>query len=533
MALQVDLSRYQAPAQVGNVRLPAPGATTPRQVTPNAASSLNLGGIGRPQVGGITNQNLLPQNLRTQAPTSPNTSRSLTGFGEAPRPTTPPVSQVSGLGQYKGVTINPGTDKEIAEQLRQIDAGNPTMTERGSIVSADGSGNIVSPSNFKIDLSRPIESSALGSNLTRSDVRGARKSYEDYVLGLSEAMRYSPEYLRALESTQAGKLRGAELKSNFYTGNNLPGDTVGYAEGFTNRETALNDIRLLGAQQALQTQELIRQGNIEAAKALVQATTPQTVSPGTSLVSPFGDVAYGGTGAYSDYQAQQTYFNLAQSFPDALIPAYNTGLSAQQNLQIAQGLAAQSPSFQARATNVQQLAGGQVVAYNKNTGRYEVIQNAGDASSINASAASLKEAQEYADNVQRAINTADANFTVLSDIMRRAGINDAGSPIINQLNNRLQRKLIGNGDLAAFNSVLASVRAEYAQVLSRGGGVTDTVRREAEEIIPADISLAQLLKVKDAIHTEGQNVINAANAQVQAIQSRIAAPMGSGSEWDF
>lgn len=542
-----DLSLYKPPTSVGGIKLPS---QTPKVGTApvNQAASLSLGNPAGLVGSGISNQNLLPQNLRsasvpvspiTKAPASPFGSKSPAGVVSSGIDTNYQLLQGEDVGAYNSRIASYNAAKSDAGTLPPNSSlgYTPATLSNGSIVSTDGNGNVTSPSRFSIDTSGPISSDLLGSGLTRGDLTNTRKTYADYVQGLAQVTQYSPEYLAALEGVQSAQAKDAELQANFYTGR-APGDTVDYAQGSTARARQLNSLDALGAQQALQVQELVRSGNIEAAKALVTATAPTSVSPGSSLISPFdGSATYGGAGAYSDFQAQQTYFNLAQTYPDANIPPYDPALPAQTNYQMAQTLVAQSPSFNAKYTNIQQLAGGEVIAYNKTTGQYENIQTALQASTTTADSASLKEAQGYADTVQRSINTADANFTVLANLMKKAGINDTGSPISNQLENKFKRGVIGNGDIAAFNSVLASVRAEYAQVLSRGGGVTDTVRKEANELIPADISLSQLAKVKNAIHTEGENVIQQARGQVQAIQQRLSQPAstggGSGSVWDF
>lgn len=549
MALQVDLGKYQAPSQVGGIRLGAARVASPSQPA-NPSAGLNLSGIGRPQSGGITNQNLLPANLRTQMPTSPATQKPLTGFSSAPRATSPTPAAVAEIGKYNEFAITPGTDAEIAEQIRRIDAGRPVVTERGSIVSADMNGNISSPSAFKIDLSGPVKSSSLGSSLSGSDVRGARKSYEEYVLGLSEAMQYSPEYLNALEAAQDAKLRGAELKSNFYTGNNLPGDTVGFAEGFTNRETALNDIRGLAAQQALQVQELVRSGNIEAAKALVTATTPQNVSAGTSLVSPFGEVAYGGVGAYSDYQAQQTYFNLAQSFPDAMIPAYNPNLTAQQNLQAAQGLAAESPSFQSRNLVQVQLPGGGISFVNRNqltTGADGTVSivSPQDAVQANAANSTIADLTKQRANMVSAISAANASIPPILQAAREAGVNN-NAPLINEIEQKIANRASKSEALAKLNTLIPSLQTEYSRIIARGGSTTVDERATAQALISRNYSLGQLSAVFNVIRNEGQSVIDGydkAIAEQQGVLQGIYSnsnplmggnnsPSGGGLTWD-
>lgn len=519
-----------APAPIQNPSGSLTGLSSKVSILPNVYG----GGITGPKPGAQTMKPTTP-------PVSPLSSQPVSSFGST---AVPDMSAYSGAmasdPSFPKFTPGNETADQYLKRVQAYTASNPKLTANGSVVSVNGSGNITSPSSFNIDVSGPISSDALGKPLSRGDVLGTRKSYFDYVQGLSEAMQYSPEYLASLEALNTAKLKGAEIKSNFYTGA-APGATVGYAQGATARAEALNSIDQMAAANALQVQELVRQGNIEGAKALVNATAPMSLSPGNSLVSPFGDVAYGGAGAYSDYQAQQTYFNLAQTFPDANIPAYDVNLSPQQNLQRAQQLAAGSPSFASR--NLIQVTdpSGAIYFVQKNQlqtnpdGSYTFL-GPGIAAGYSADRSSLQQATQYLDQVQRSVNTADANFKLILGLMERAGINKAGSPIVNELENKVRAGVIGQGEVAAYRSAITALRQEYAQVLARGGQVTNEVRDEAERLIPENLSMNQLKKVESQIRAEGQTIIDEAKAQVQTIQGRLntgqtASPSGNLWGW--
>ena len=154
---------------------------------------------------------------------------------------------------------------------------------------------------------------------------------------------------------------------------------------------------------------------------------------------------------------------------------------------------------------------------------------AANKASLQANAASLKQQTEYLNNTQRAISTADANFQLLVNTAQKAGINDQSSPIINQLQNAISRNIIGNGDLNQFYTGIQTLRTEYATVLARGGQVTDSVRSEANQLIPDNISLANLNKVYQYIKQEGGNVVSGAQAQVQSIQNSINGIVGGNA----
>lgn len=119
MAITPDLSKFQAPTSVGGIKLPTTVATPKKKYTDSLAT-LNIGsnpaGL-QPVKGAITNQNLLPENLRvttSNGATSPTPTRitaptsSPTGSGGAGSP-----------GSYQGVAID-GT-RDVAQQIAEID----------------------------------------------------------------------------------------------------------------------------------------------------------------------------------------------------------------------------------------------------------------------------------------------------------------------------------------------------------------------------------------------------------------------------
>lgn len=387
---------------------------------------------------------------------------------------------------------------------------NKSSTSGGGTLGMTGNGTPSSynpNANFFIDTSGTVPSSALGSTATPNDLTQQHSQYQDYVTALAHAQGYSPEYIQALQAQQKAQTEGSALQlnssalnSNLYTGNNLPGDTMNYAQGATAKAQAQNTLALsqnaiqqLSAGQQMQVQALIRSGNIASAQALVQASQPTTVSPGASLVSPLtGQEQYSGLGGYTGVQAIQTYNNLQQRYPDANIPAYNSSISPEQNLQIAQESASEAPSFQSQTP--------------------EGVANI----------SSLKDQQGYLDTTTRSYQTATSNLGTLQTFMQQNGINDSAVPIINQIQNKVKANLLAPGVISAFKSSVAGLRAEYAQVLSRGGTVTDTARGEADTLIPDDLNPSQLQTVTKQLSQEGQNAIKESQNEVNTIKTRLS-----------
>jgi hypothetical protein len=114
--------------------------------------------------------------------------------------------------------------------------------------------------------------------------------------------------------------------------------------------------------------------------------------------------------------------------------------------------------------------------------------------------------------------------------MNTAGINTASTvPFINELNNKLKAGLTDAGTIAGFKSAIQGLRSEYAQVLSRGGEVTDNARNSAASLIPDNITPAQLQQVADRLNAEGTNAITEANATVTKLKSSIGGNAGGSN----
>lgn len=446
-------------------------------------------------------------------------------------------SQVSGFNKKSPLTLtDKGTsnsDTSSPSDLSQYVNSSFTTPNGGKIVTSGGAGGKVSgytsPTGYSIDTSGSIPSSSLNSNTGTGDVMKQHSQYQDYVQGLAQAQGYSPEYISALQSQQQAQGQSAQLQfagagygvnsaninANAATGaGGFSGLSQQQASAVTGQQQALNtqgqsqntyalaqnSIQQLSANQQMQVQALIRSGNISAAESLVQASQPVGVSPGTSLVSPLnGQQSYSGLGGLQGVNAINQYNSLQQQHPDANIPAYNDSLSPAENQQLAMKAVATSPSFQSSTPEGQ------------------------------ANISSLVQQQGYADTTNRAYQTATSNLGTLNTFMQQTGINSSDVPIINQIQNKIKAGLLAPGVVAAYQSSIAGLRAEYAQVLSRGGSVTDTERKSADTLIPDNLSPKQLATVTKQLSLEGTNAINEANSQVQSIKNRLSGSNNSSS----
>lgn len=469
--------------------------------TPLPAPNLtgNIGGMqtSTPQTGGLNLPGLNPFNENTfmKSTISPTSTGGVSfnpsiasSFNQPVKATSQPLASKPGLSSF--IT-------------------NQTQTPGGSQMTTSGNGDVVghTPNSFNIDTSGSVPSTALSGNTGTNDLNQQHNQYMDYVQGLAHAQGYSPEYIQALQAQQQAQTQGAGLQlnsaalnSNLYTGNNLPGDTMNYAQGATAKAQAQNtlaqsqnSIQQLSANQQMQVQALIRSGNISAAQSLVSASQPVGVSPGTSLVSPLnGQESYSGLGGLTGVNAVNQFNSLQSQHPDANIPPYDSSLSPAENQQLAMKAVQSSPSFQSSTPEGQ------------------------------ANISSLVTQQGYLDTTTRSYQTATSNLGTLQTFMQQNSINQSNVPIINQITNKVKSGIVDPGAIDAFKSSLAGLRAEYAQVLSRGGTVTDTERHTADALIPDDLNPQQLATVTKQLSLEGQNAIKESQAQVNTIKGRLS-----------
>lgn len=373
-------------------------------------------------------------------------------------------------------------------------------------------------------------------------------AYQQAVKDLRSAQQYSPEYIDAQMRIHEITLKRDALQQSIFSGKNpdgskLEGATIGFANRLIASQTADLQREEGNAQLALTRAEMQRTSNIAGAKTVVDAYAPQSVSAGTSLISPYdGGVIYGGAGAYTNMQAQQTYFNLQQQFPDAGMPPYNPDLTPQQNLQIAQTRASMSPSFQSRnLMQVTDSAGG-IHFVNKNQlqtnsdGSYTYIGSA-EGAGLKSDSASLTDQQKYYDDVNRAITSADNAFKQVITIAKNKGLN-TGVPLANALANKTKYNL-GDADVVAFEAGLTEVQNEYNQVFSRGGAVTDTVRNLSSGLFNNSLSIAQLQQMHDELKSIAGITLQSTQDNINQIKTRLGGGGAtgtsgtSGSIYDF
>ncbi len=139
-----------------------------------------------------------------------------------------------------------------------------------------------------------------------------------------------------------------------------------------------------------------------------------------------------------------------------------------------------------------------------------------------ANAGSLGQQQKFSDAAQAFLETADKNSALLEQTL--AKIPDTGSPLLNKPIRSISQQALGSVPLAEFKTYLQSVQNEYAKILTQpnlAGQLTDSARKEAEQLISGDATVAQILGSLKALRTEGGNRLTSIGDQIGRIQQRM------------
>jgi hypothetical protein len=145
---------------------------------------------------------------------------------------------------------------------------------------------------------------------------------------------------------------------------------------------------------------------------------------------------------------------------------------------------------------------------------------------LKANTDSLVEQTKYKNQVERSFGNFEDGFKQITNAFE--GKVNPSAPIVNILANPVKYGL-GQSDIVAFKSGLNEVRTEYQQVISRGGQVSDNVRKTAAEVLDDNVSFETLKKVQDELSQQGQIVVNGAKKQVKQIQDDINNIVGGKS----
>lgn len=453
---------------------------------------LDLAGVGKPKVQGITNLSLVPDSVKKNASLT-TTKPAAPAVSPAKTPVAPAVDRNAELERIKNEALR------IQSQIGQMQPQTSTAPVKGLLPSVSGSIKGATPAPAAPTYGGLVGTLAERAQTLSPEVQESYKQAQKYnenlgkfrssVADTTQGIYSAPTSARVMQGRdQAVQLANAQKEAAI-------------ASQF---EAASN---LYGTATTGQGQQLTALGTAAGLAAPVQ------VAPGSTLASPLsGETVAGGLGGYANYQTAEQVMNLIRQYPDAGY-VYDQTKTPQENLQTFQGSALQrSPTYQ-KETYGQPGAGS-------------VVQGA----QLGSAADLTRQASE----IQAIANGAEANFSLLVDTARRGGVNDSTVPALNRLQQNVQRGLASAEAVALFRATLESVRAQYASILG-GGQATDQARNAANAQIPDDISLAALTALETQLKYEAQNRVAGYQNQISSLTNRTSPSQasGSGSIWDF
>lgn len=462
---------------------------------------LDLSGVGKPKVQGITNLNLVPSSLQKK----PATQSVL-----APAKTKTPVTSISApqvqstAGSYQGVPID--TNGDVAAQIAKIDASRASGPEnvpvKGLFSDVKTSVSPAKPLATPTAAPKPTYGGLVQTLAERAQTPSGQ------VTDAFESQQRRAEDLRKFRESVADTTRGiysAPTSARVMQGRDQAVQLANAQKEAARAAELTAATDLYGASLTGQGQELTALGTAAGLAAPVQ------VAPGSTLASPLsGETVAGGLGGYANYQTAEQVMGLIRQYPDAGY-VYDQTKTPQENLQTFQSSALQrSPTYQKETY-------GQ-------PGATSVVGG--------AQLGSAAELTRQASEIQAIANGAEANFSLLVDTARRGGVNDSNVPALNRLQQNVQRGLASAEAVALFRATLESVRSQYASILG-GGTVTDAGRASANQQIPDDISLSALMALEQQLMSEAQNRVAGYQNQIGSLTGGGSQSGGGGSIWDF
>lgn len=146
---------------------------------------------------------------------------------------------------------------------------------------------------------------------------------------------------------------------------------------------------------------------------------------------------------------------------------------------------------------------------------------AGQAAAYKADRQSLQQLQVKMDNLSAYEKMAGKNLDVMEEAQK--GVYDSGIPIANHFIRTLQRAG-GNANVAKFDIARQTAAIEAARILNNPnltGELSDSARKELNDIVRGDATTEQALAVLGVIRRDFRNRFDATTAQLGEIRGRI------------
>jgi hypothetical protein len=481
---------------------------------------------------------------------------------------TAPVKQQQATGganqvsSYKGIKITPGTDSDVAAQIKAIDiaqggatggstgtqntstspvqtgttaSGTPIMTgtfgpgtpqNQGAGASqlsnptqqtqtyTDANGNTIDANGNIINLSQNTQNQInSGSQNAASSNNGGQTSFPGLVGGLAttaggnlgigqNAQNITQGYANQINpilKEATGQALGEASTGPFQVGEGNAAATTNAAGNLIQGLTSQEQQQLTGNAQQLTAQNQAQSG-LNNAASLVQpsANFPFVFNPAT------GSFTNAGGGVVSADQAAQAVNSGSMTYDQAKSSLGYLGTSAEAQLQSA--ILKANPN--ANIANLQ----AQGSASQQNT------QTQGTAQTDIAKTGLGTATQTYT-TANTFNNTASNQAKTLQNILSSTGIN-SGVPAYNQSINSLQNQL-GGTNYSQFITALNELQNSYSQLLSTGGGTPSQQDATALATLDPTKSAAQINASIQTLQEDTYDKLTSLYGNVQTYQNLL------------
>ncbi len=479
---------------------PLPGSLGGPSTAPAPNMSTNNGPVYAANAAAPAMSSIVPK--RPAVPVIPSTTPAVqqaqpaqnASAGSGAVITTPSGAQVN---QYTGALVQPppvqpytGSGSNPAPVLPTLPPA-PTGPGSGSISSLDPSTN-------------PLTSSP---------------ALQAAMRGIQQYSQMTPEELQATQGLNT--LNSSFAKSYADTaGQAIPLPYITGEQAQIQREQAAAAVPL---QATITTQEAQRQMGLSGSTALGTIATGQlsalaglntktplpfgasTYTPATGAIGSGGPFGTSGGASSSTPPIQGSAFDPNNAI-DQMVQSYmNTGSMPSNIASMPQYAAA----ITSRANDLSMQQTGQP------------FNAAARASGLTTDTSSLGNLQTQYDQANTSLGTVKANGKLLLDGLTAAGLNTAGIPAVNAIQQAVAKGVVAPGDQAAFVNSLNTLQSEYAKMLMGTGVPTDQATARAQAALPANLSAADLAKVLDRMVGEGTNAIASTKTNIDAIKKRI------------
>lgn len=397
-----------------------------------------------------------------------------------PTNTLPPSQQQT---SYKGVPIVAGSDAQIQEQVDKINKQqSPATTQNATATPATPEQTPVPSASPTTPQATTAPQGGVFGQLIGGLARTAQgqQPVNPYIAQTAGNIQQLGQNIGQLRK-QAAQAQGA-----YTTGALTAPIAMGRAQAIA--QTEAQQEQGLGIQQQAQQGLLqnilagqgLQQHGLQQAASLAQ---PQIAAYGQTVFNPItGQYIGGGQDMNSmiDYWATQIANNKA-TLND--VPATITG-APNLKTQLQQSIQQKNPNYNPTVQSSQQSTAGQMT--------------------------------NQVNNLQATANGAEANFDLLYNIAQQGGVNDMNVPMLNVLKQNVLRGLTSSDAVTSFQSIIQSVRSQYASIIG-GGTVTVEGLNEAKSIIPDDISLAALQSLRENIKADAVNRIAGIQNQINSL----------------